>query len=83
MNKKQRIKTIIGDQFMIGFISLFAAIAVSLILAFPIKWVWNWIMPIFELPMISVLQAWGITLLVRLIFPSITSKPNNNHEKSE
>lgn len=83
MNKKKKILETINNQFIIGFASLFAAIIVSFILAFPIKWVWNWIMPIFELPMISVLQAWGITLLVRLIFPSITSKPNNKHEKSE
>jgi hypothetical protein len=46
----------------------------SVIMAFPVKWLWNWLMPeIFGLPVISVLQAWGMSMLSSLLLkPSPT-----------
>lgn len=43
---------------------LLVVLGLSIICAFPAMWLWNWLMPfIFQLPEISVLQAWGLTLL--------------------
>lgn len=55
--------------------SLWATIAV--IIGFPIKWLWNWIMPsIFGLPEISFWMALGIALLISILFGGVI-KVNN------
>ncbi len=42
-------------------------ILVSILLAYPVKWTWNYCMPhIFGMPEISVLQAWCLQFLVSL-----------------
>jgi hypothetical protein len=42
----------------------------SLVISFPTLWLWNWLMPdIFGLPQISWLQALGLCLLAKLLFP--------------
>lgn len=46
------------------------AFGVSVLFAFPIKWLWNWLVPtVFGLKPISVMEAWGLSLLVKLIAP--------------
>lgn len=46
-------------------------IAVGIIVAFPVKWLWNWLMPlIFELREITFWQALGLLLLSGLLFRS-------------
>lgn len=58
-------------QFSTALASVFGGILISLLFAFPIKWLWNWIVPgVFLGPEISAMQAWGITFLVRMILPS-------------
>lgn len=50
-------------------VSLFIVLAIltSFLLAFPVKWLWNWLMPdILGLEEISAIQAWGLTLLLHL-----------------
>jgi hypothetical protein len=43
----------------------------GIIMAFPIMWLWNWLMPdIFNLPEITVLQAWGLSFLSGLLIKS-------------
>lgn len=38
-------------------------------------WLWNWIMPaIFDITKISWIQAWGLTLLCKILFKPITYK---------
>lgn len=65
-----------------GCITAFAAlvvyamiwITVSLIFAFPMMWLWNWLMPaIFKLPTITVLQALGLNILASLLFKGSVS----------
>lgn len=53
--------------------ALVIAFVVSVLLALPIKWLWNWLIPsIFGLRTISVLEAWGLSMLVKLIWPGST-----------
>ena len=59
---QQQIGILIGA-LAVGFLA-------SVIMAWPVKWLWNWLCPqIFGLPEISVVQAWGLVFLLQLILP--------------
>lgn len=65
---------------MIGIIVLVLIVAfgLSLLFAYPIMWLWNWLMPmIFGLPIINFWQAFGLNLLSSLLLKS----PNYNLNK--
>ncbi len=50
------------------------AFLLSLILALPVMWLWDWLMPtIFGLPEITLMQAWGLNFLCSLLFKSHTN----------
>ena len=52
---------------ILGVTVLFVAIVI--IGAFPVMWLWNWLMPvIFMLPRISIWQAVGLSFLSKLLF---------------
>jgi hypothetical protein len=62
----QTIATIVGG------IALF--IGLSLLLAAPVMWLWDWLMPaIFNLKEITLFQAWGLNFLCSLLFKSHTT----------
>ena len=68
--KKEKILTGLG----IAFGVLVLAFTVSLLLALPVKWLWNWLCPeLFGLKTISVLQAWGLSALTALLFKSYSA----------
>ena len=69
----EKIFTIIGVVIaVIGFTSIF-----GLLLAFPIKWSWNYTMvPIFDLPVITWGQAWCLNFLFACLIKS--TQTNNN-----
>ena len=51
------------------------AFLISVLFAFPVKWLWNWLMPeIFGLSTISVWQAWGLNFLSTFFFKSTQTK---------
>lgn len=53
---------------LLGWLGLIAISAI--IVAFPVKWIWNWLVPqIFGLPEISALQALGLVALTSLLSP--------------
>ena len=59
---------------VIGGIALF--IAISLLMAAPTMWLWDWLMPeLFGLKEITLFQAWGLNFFCGLLFRSHT---NNN-----
>lgn len=63
-----------------GSIVGFAAfvIVLTFIFAFPVMWLWNWLMPvIFGLPTITLAQAWGLNTLCGFLFKSTSSVKNN------
>lgn len=50
-------------------------ILLSLVLALPVMWLWDWLMPtIFGLKEITLFQAWGLNFLCSLLFKSNISK---------
>lgn len=75
------MKRIIDDLIELGagcgpIILAWAIIAV--IIGFPIKWLWNWLMPnLFGLPEISFWMALGIALLISILFGGVI-KINKN-----
>lgn len=53
-------------------------LVLSLVFALPVKWLWNWLMPtLFNLPIITWIQSWGLSLLLSLLF----SKVNVNNKQ--
>ena len=51
---------------------------IAVIVGFPIKWLWNWLMPnLFGLPEISFWMALGIALLISILFGGVI-KINKN-----
>lgn len=55
-----------------GIIAVFGGLfLLSLLLAIPVMLLWDWLIPeIFGLKEITLLQAWGLTLLSGLLFKS-------------
>jgi len=60
---------------IVGIVGVLAVLfVISLILSLPVMWLWNWLMPeLFALKEITLLQAWGLSLLTGLLFKSHTS----------
>ena len=58
---------------VIAAIGIFLAMVLGLacVLAFPVKWLWNWLLPsIFTgVQEVSAVQAWGIVFLIQLLVP--------------
>lgn len=51
---------------------------IAIIIGFPIKWLWNWIMPnLFGLPEISFWMAIGIALLISILFGGVVKVKTN------
>lgn len=66
--------TIVGA--IVVTVAVLALIAV--LLAFPVMWLWNWLMPaIFGLVKINFWKALGINLLCGLLFKSSYSSKKN------
>jgi hypothetical protein len=61
----------------LGVIALLAVL--SLVVAWPVMLLWNWLMPeIFNLPIISFWQAYGLTVLCTLLFRSTGSSSSKS-----
>lgn len=61
----------------LAIIAVFAAFVA--IIGFPIKWLWNWLMPhLFGLPEISFWMALGIAALVSFLFGGIIKMTKEN-----
>lgn len=56
----------------LSFAFLFSFAVISMILAFPMMWLWNWIMPIIipGIAQLTVIQAWGLMVLCGFLFKS-------------
>lgn len=59
---------------VLGFVFM-----LSVVLAVPVMLLWDWLMPtLFGLKEITLMQAWGLTLLCSLLFKSNTSTSSKN-----
>jgi hypothetical protein len=46
----------------------------GLIIGFPVKWLWNWLIPdMFGIKAVGFWQAWGLVILCGILFKSPTS----------
>lgn len=70
MNPLPTPKQLVTNQIKMVILSILIGLFTSALLAFPIKWLWNWIMPdLAGLAELSAIQAWGLMFLLRLMFP--------------
>ena len=70
----------IGTIFAALLLAAGLAFLASVLIAYPVKWLWNWLLPeIFGLKEISALQAWGLVFLLNLMIPN----RNRTEKKSE
>lgn len=61
------------EKFVMLFGALLVIIVFSILIAFPIKWLWNGVMPdIFGLPEITFWKAYGMYLLFHLLLRGVT-----------
>lgn len=67
--------------YIIGMLLVFIILIliVACITAFPVKWLWNWLMPIlFNLQEINFWQALGLEILCSLLFKTIAPSYKSN-----
>lgn len=58
--------------------AIIVAVGISLLMAFPVMWLWNWLMPmLFGLIKLNFWQSFGISLLTKLLFPSSSSNKSS------
>ena len=70
MNKIKLYWNIISPVISILLIGIIVFFAVGLALSIPVCLLWNWLMPvIFNLPTITIPQAFGLSILLTLISP--------------
>ena len=49
-------------------ITFFSVLIVGIVLAtMPFYLLWNWIMPLFGLPNLTLVQCWGLLLLIQIL----------------
>jgi hypothetical protein len=66
--KKSTIEDL-AAAFGAGLLVIAILVFASALTAFPVKWLWNWLMPtIFGLRHITVFQAWGLAVLCGFLF---------------
>lgn len=64
---------------LLHVVAFMVLMAFGLLLAFPLKWTWNYVMPyLFDLPIITWGHAWCLNFICLMLFKSI--KPNNSKE---
>ena len=56
---------------VVGILSvIFIAILLAILFALPTYLLWNWIMPIFGLPTLTIWESFGLLLLIKVLFGS-------------
>ena len=56
------------EELLKAVLTLLLAIPLSLLINFPVMWLWNWLMPtIFHLPSLTYWQMYGLTVLISLL----------------
>lgn len=70
----EAISKIIGAVVLI----IGTVLLIAVLLAFPVMWLWNWLMPlIFGLTKITLLQALGLNILSGILIRSSSSSNSN------
>jgi len=57
------------------FLFVLTVIVLGILFSLPVMWLWNWLMPyIFQLPELSLFQAFGLLLLCGFLFKTSNVK---------
>lgn len=60
-------------------IVFFTALAIGLLLVFPIMWLWNYLMPmVFGLPKLTYWQTYGLYVLINMFVPNYSSTSSHS-----
>lgn len=71
---KQFVKDSIGQYISAFFIAILLVGLVSVVMAFPTMWLWNWIMPaICGFGKLSVWKALGLNFLCGILFKNVSN----------
>ena len=82
MNKIRLYWSVISPTIGIVVFGIVVFFAIGLALSIPVCLLWNWLMPyIFGLPTITVLQAFGLSVLVTLLSPKDLNLTKKNNVK--
>ncbi len=74
MTTSESVLAIIG----LVVVAVFFALGFSLILAFPVKWLWNSTLPeLFAIKPIGVWMAWKISFLCSILFKTVSVKSSS------
>lgn len=56
------------EESLKAVLTLLMATPLSLLINFPVMWLWNWLMPyLFHLPALTYWQMYGLTVLISLL----------------
>ena len=70
------------DILKIGLIALGTFLLIGMVLSIPLCLLWNWLMPnIFQLPTITVFEAFGLSALVTFLSPTKINFRNKATQK--
>ena len=87
MNKTRLYWDMISPTIGIFFIAAAMFFAMGILLSIPLCLLWNWLMPfIFGLPKLTLLQTFGLSILVSLLSPrkiGFGKKQNVNQSSKE
>jgi energy-coupling factor transporter transmembrane protein EcfT len=64
-----------------GLVFLLMAALAATLFSFPLKWLWNWLMPgLFGLHAISFWQALGLLVLSKILFSGFHARPGASRD---
>tara|TARA_B100000902_G_scaffold365763_1_gene386982 strand:- start:295 stop:615 length:321 start_codon:yes stop_codon:yes gene_type:complete len=70
MNKIKFYWDMIAPTLTLVIVGLLTFVGIGLLLSIPLCLLWNWLMPyIFGLPKLSLLQTFGLSIFISLLYP--------------
>ena len=70
MNKIEFYWNMIAPTLTLVIVGLLTFVGIGLLLSIPLCLLWNWLMPfIFGLPKLSLLQTFGLSIFISLLYP--------------
>ena len=80
MNKIRFYWDMVSPTLSLVLIGVLTFVGVGLFLSIPLCLLWNWLMPyIFGLPKLSLLQTFGLSIFISLLYPRKIGFDNKKH----
>ena len=79
MNKIKFYWDVVSPTLWILFVGLVIFFTLGMVLSIPLCLLWNWLMPhIFGLPKLTLIESFGLSVLISLLSPRKLGLPNKN-----